>query len=107
MKKEPKYGVWEHPNPGTFFEMGFSVPKPPFDNKIVRQALNYAFNRQYFAQTIYQGTVTPSSLPWSSSSPAYQADKVNTYAFNLDKARSLSGSANVSGLELDVAMQVG
>jgi peptide/nickel transport system substrate-binding protein len=107
LKKDSKYVVWEHPNPGTFFEMGFSVPKPPFDNKVVRQALNYAFNRQYFAQTIYQGTVIPSSLPWSSSSPAYQADKVNTYAFNLDKAKSLLASANVSGLEFDMTMQVG
>jgi peptide/nickel transport system substrate-binding protein len=107
LKADPHYTEWAHPNPGTFYELGFSVTKPPFDNKVVRQALNYAFNRQYFAQTIYQGTAVPSALPWSSSSPAYQADKSGAYAFDLDKSRSLLAQANVSGLEMEVALQSG
>jgi peptide/nickel transport system substrate-binding protein len=73
----------------------------------VRQALNYAFNRQYFAQTLYQGTATATALPWSASSPAYEADKANAYAFNLDKAKSLLAEANVSGLEPEVVLQTG
>ena len=64
---------------------------------MVRQAFNYAFNRQYFAQTIYQGTATASSLPWSTSSPAYEADKTNHYAFDLDKAKSLLAQAASRG----------
>ncbi len=107
LKADPKYTAMEHPNPGTVYEMGFSVPKPTFDNKTGRQAFKHRFNRQYFAQTLYQGTATPSSLPWSSSSPAYEASKTNAYAFNLDKARSLLAEANVSGLELDVTLQTG
>ena len=107
LKKDSKYTILEHPNPGTFYELGFSVPKPPFDNKVVRQALNYAFNRQYFAQTIYQGTATPSSLPWSTARRPTRPARANFYAFDLDKAKSLLAQANVSGLELEVAMQVG
>jgi peptide/nickel transport system substrate-binding protein len=107
LKKDRNYTVLEHPNPGTFYELGFSVPKPPYDTKAVRQAFNYAFNRQYFAQTIYQGTATASALPWSASSPAYEPDKANAYAFNLDKARSLLAEANASGLEPEVVLQTG
>jgi peptide/nickel transport system substrate-binding protein len=107
LRADSKYTVLEHPNPGTFYELGFSVTKPPFDNKVVRQALNYAFNRDYFAKTIYQGTAVPSSLPWSTSSPAYEASKANAYAFDLDKAKSLLAQANVSGLQMDVAFQTG
>jgi peptide/nickel transport system substrate-binding protein len=107
LKADSKYTVLEHPNPGTFYELGFSVTKPPFDNKTVRQALNYAFNRQYFGQTIFQGTAVPSSLPWSTSSPAYEASKSNAYAFDLDKAKSLLSQANVSGLEVEVVLQSG
>ncbi|HEY1298531.1 MAG TPA: ABC transporter substrate-binding protein [Chloroflexota bacterium] len=107
LKADPKYTILEHPNPGTFYELGFSVPNPPFDNKVVRQAFNYAFNRQYFGQTIYKGTATPSALPWSTSSPAYEASKANAYAFDLDKARGLLTQAGVSGLELEVALQTG
>jgi peptide/nickel transport system substrate-binding protein len=107
LKADSKYVVQEHPNPGTFYELGFSVPNPPFDNKLVRQALNYAFNRQYLAQTIYQGTAVASSLPWSTSSPAYEASKANAYAFDLDTAKSLLGQANISGLEMDLVLQSG
>ncbi len=107
LKTDSKYNILEHPNPGTFYELGFSVPNPPFDNKVVRQALNYAFNRQYLAQTIYQGTAVPSALPWSTSSPAYEASKANAYPFDLDKAKSLLAQANISGLEMDVVLQNG
>ena len=41
------------------------------------------------------------------SSPAYEADKTNHYAFDLDKAKSLLAQAGVSGLELEVALQSG
>ena len=107
LQKDPTYSVLAHPNPGTFWEIGFNVTRPPFDNKTARQAFNYAFNRQYLTQTLYQGTATPSALPWSSSSPGYDATKGNSYAFELDKAKSLLAEANVSGQELDVVLSPG
>ena len=107
LKKDPAYAVVEHPNPGTFWEIGFNVGRPPFDNKTVRQAFNYAFNRQYLAQTLYQGTATPSALPWSTSSPGYDAAKAKSYAFDLDKAKSLLADAHVAGLDLDVVLSPG
>jgi peptide/nickel transport system substrate-binding protein len=102
LKGDPKFTAWEHPNPGTFFELAFNVTVPPFDNKTVRQAFNYAFDRKRFAEQIYLGTATPSALPWSASSPGYDAVKAKAYAFDLDKARALLKEAGVSNLELDV-----
>ncbi|MBV9578407.1 MAG: ABC transporter substrate-binding protein [Chloroflexi bacterium] len=107
LQKDASYSVLTHPNPGTFWEIGFNVTLPPFDNKLVRQAFNFAFDRQYLAQTIYQGTATASALPWSSSSPAYEPNKVNAYPFDLDKARSLLSEANVSGQALEVVLSPG
>ncbi|MBV9133716.1 MAG: ABC transporter substrate-binding protein [Chloroflexi bacterium] len=107
LKKDSTYAVVEHPNPGTFWEIGFNVTRPPFDNKMARQAFNYAFNRQYLAQTLYQGTAVPSALPWSSSSPGYDANKAGAYAFNLDTARSLLSDAKISGQDLDVVLSPG
>ena len=40
LKGDSKYTVWQHPNPGTLFELAFNVTVPPFDNKKVRQAFN-------------------------------------------------------------------
>ena len=107
LKKDPTYAVVEHPNPGTFWEIGFNVSRPPFDNKTVRHAFNYAFNRQYLAQTLYQGTAVPIALPWSASSPGYDAVKTGSYAFDLDKARTLLSDARVSGQDLDVVLSPG
>jgi len=102
LKADPKYTAWLHPNPGTFFELAFNVTVPPFDNKKVRQAFNYAFDRKRFTEQIYLGTAVPSALPWSASSPGYDADKAKAYAFDLDKARALLAEAGVSSLELDI-----
>lgn len=34
---------------------GFNVKKPPFDNKLVRQAISYAINKQVLLEAVYQG----------------------------------------------------
>jgi peptide/nickel transport system substrate-binding protein len=107
LKADPTYSVVEHPNPGTFWEIGFNVTRPPFDNKTARQAFNYAFNRQYLAQTLYRATAVPSALPWSASSPGYDAAKAASYAFNLDTAKRMLSDAKVAGQDLDVVLSPG
>jgi peptide/nickel transport system substrate-binding protein len=107
LKNDPSYVNVVHPSPGTFFEFGVSVKRPPFDNKLVRQALNYSFNRQRLVDLAYAGTAEAVSLPWSKSSPAYDADKNKTYTFDPDKAKSLLAQANITGLEVDVLLPGG
>ena len=48
-----------HPNPGTYYVIGFNTLNPPFDNKSVRQACNYAFDRQRFVDTATYGAAVP------------------------------------------------
>ena len=100
LEKDPKFTKVLHPNPGTFFEYGLDCSKPPLDNKIVRQALNYALNRQRLVD-LYKGNVTVGALPWGPSSPAYDEAKNKAFAFDLDKAKSLLQQAGVSNLELE------
>jgi peptide/nickel transport system substrate-binding protein len=90
-----------HPVSGNYFLFGLNLGIPPLDNKQVRQALNFALDRQRFNDTFMFGTGTAESLPWPSGSPAYDASKQNFYAFDLDRAGSLLKQAGVSGLELD------
>jgi peptide/nickel transport system substrate-binding protein len=100
LEADPHYVKVLHPNPGTFFEYGLDCSKPPLDNKLVRQALNYALNRQRLVD-IYKGNVTVGALPWGPSSPAFDETKNKSFAFDLDKARSLLQQAGVSGLRLN------
>jgi len=100
LEKDPKFAKVLHPNPGTFFEYGLDCSKPPLDNKLVRQALNYAMNRQRLLD-LYKGNVSVGALPWGPSSPAYDEAKNKSFAFDLDKAKSLLQQAGISGLELE------
>jgi len=102
LKADPAYQTAIHPASGTFFEVGFNTARKPFDDKRVRQAFNYAMNRNRFVDVIMRGTSTPINLPWSSSSPAYDASKNSVYTFDLDKARALLKDAGVTNLETDI-----
>ena len=107
LKADPNYQVIVHPNPGADLEMGYNASQPPFDNKLMRQAFNYATNRQRLVE-LYQGTTEAITLPWSKSSPAYDAAKNKAYAFDLDKARALIQQAGVSTpFEHEVLIQAG
>ena len=102
LKADPTYQAAIHPASGTFFEVGFNTVAKPFDDKRVRQAFNYAMDRKRFCDTIMQGTADPINLPWSQSSPAYDASKNSVYTFDLDKAKSLLQQAGVSNLETGI-----
>ncbi len=101
LKTDPKYAAVPNPLTGSHYEAGFNLLQPPFDNKKLRQALSYAMDRQRFVSTILGGVGAAESLPWLPESPAYEAAKMNTYAFDLDKARSLLNEADISDLEFD------
>jgi peptide/nickel transport system substrate-binding protein len=102
LQSDPSYQAIIHPASGTFFEVGFNTKRPPFDDKRVRQAFNYAMDRKRFSDTIMRGTATPINLPWSATSPAFDAAKNSVYTYDLDKAKSLLSQAGVSGLETGV-----
>jgi peptide/nickel transport system substrate-binding protein len=77
LKADPKYSAWQHPNPGTFFELAFNVTQPPYDNKIVRQAFNYAFDRKRFRAVLPgHGVLRP--CPGAAGSPGYDPEPTRT-----------------------------
>jgi peptide/nickel transport system substrate-binding protein len=102
LKSMPRYQAVVHPFGGTFYLIQLNLTQAPFDNKTVRQAMNYALDRKRIADTVLQGTVPPKALPWPQSSPAYDAAKEKAYAFDLDKAKSLLTQAGVSSLSVDM-----
>jgi peptide/nickel transport system substrate-binding protein len=102
LKADSKFQLFDHPYPGTDYEFIVNTTVPPFDNKLVRQALNYAMDRKRLVEQIYLNTNKAQALPWSPTSPAYDDAKNNSYAFDLDKARSLLNAANVSSATTDL-----
>jgi peptide/nickel transport system substrate-binding protein len=63
--------------------------KPPFNNKELRQAINWAIDRERFARTVLAGLGVASSQPFPSHSWGHFPELDKTYTFNLDKAKEM------------------
>jgi peptide/nickel transport system substrate-binding protein len=70
----------------------FNVKKDPFTSKEVRQALNYAVNKEELSQGLYAGAMVPAGGVLPPSDWAYNAD-LTGYPFDLDKAKQLLATA--------------
>jgi peptide/nickel transport system substrate-binding protein len=103
LKNNPKFQVYDNHEVGQYFYTVVNTNVPPTDNKLIRQAIGYAIDRKRFTDTIMQGFVgEPKNLPWTSSSPAYEAAKNSTYMYDLDKAKSLIQQSGVLNPEMDI-----
>jgi peptide/nickel transport system substrate-binding protein len=100
-KSDPNYQALLEPE-GRFYYLGANMKMKPLDDKRVRQALAYTLDRKRFVDTVSLGFGTAQSCPWPSFSPAYEADKANAYAFDLDRAKFLLQAAGISNLELEI-----
>jgi peptide/nickel transport system substrate-binding protein len=107
LQRDPKFRILMNDRTGTSWVAYLNCARPPTDSKLVRQALNYALDRGRMANTVWHGLVEPITLPWSSTSPAYDAVKNHMYAFDLDKARSLLVEAGVTNAEIDITWGLG
>ena len=60
---------------------GFNVKKPPFDNKLVRQAVSYAINKQVLLDTVYKGKAVLAKSILPNTSWAFD-DSIPAHEFN-------------------------
>ena len=79
LQAPPGFGV-------TYF--GLNANEPPFDDIKVRQALNYAVDRETLSSVLLQGLVTPAKGILPPSFPGYNPN-LQGYQYNPDKAREL------------------
>jgi peptide/nickel transport system substrate-binding protein len=77
--------------------LGADLLQPPLDKPKIRQAINWAVDRQRIADSILLGAGGPTSVIWSPKSPAWDAGQANAYTFNLDRAKALLAEAGEAG----------
>jgi peptide/nickel transport system substrate-binding protein len=76
----------------------FCKNRPPFDNVKVRQALNFAIDREALNLAVYDGKGEPMAGFNSSATPYYDKTLKDYYTYNPTKAKSLLAEANVTNL---------
>ena len=90
----------------TFDSFVFNVTRPPFDNTLVRQAMNYAVDREKMRELAYHGQAVMTQLPIPEVSWAYPGDLANYYTFDLDKAKELLAEAGYpDGFEMEMVIR--
>ncbi|MDY2947477.1 MAG: ABC transporter substrate-binding protein [Mannheimia varigena] len=76
--------------------------KPPFDNPKVRQALNYAVNKEEILTSVYQGSAIKAKNPMPPTIWGYN-EEVTGYDFNPEKAKQLLKEAGLeNGFETEI-----
>jgi peptide/nickel transport system substrate-binding protein len=73
-----------------------NTKRPPFDNALVRQAVNYAVNKDALTQDILKGTGTPSVGPIPPAITWAYTDQVTQYPYDPSQAQSLLQQAGVT-----------
>lgn len=82
--------------------LAMNVTKKPFDNVLVRRAINHALNRPSYITAIYMGNATVAKNPIPPTIWSYN-DSVKDYDYNPTKAKELLAKAGLAnGFETEI-----
>jgi peptide/nickel transport system substrate-binding protein len=85
--------------------IAINTTKPPFDNVKVRQALNYAVDKDAIIKNVMFDAVNLMDSPFPSSLTGYC--KVGSYKFDAAKAKQMLSEAGVKDLKVTLASPTG
>jgi peptide/nickel transport system substrate-binding protein len=94
VKSTPSAVFVDQPGPHVWW-VTLNTTRPPFDNPLVRQAVNYAVNKDALTQDILRGTGTPSVGPIPPAITWAYTDQVQQYAYDPERARALLQQSGV------------
>jgi peptide/nickel transport system substrate-binding protein len=103
MAKDKRFKVFAGTTTGEVI-MGTNNKRKPFDNKLVRQAMAYAIDRQTVIDLVMFGYGTPIGSHWSPSTP-YYVDLTGKFPYNPQKAKELLAEAGYpNGFEATIKL---
>ncbi|HEX2531172.1 MAG TPA: ABC transporter substrate-binding protein [Burkholderiaceae bacterium] len=101
MKKDPAINLLSKEGLNIGY-IAFNVEKKPFDNKLVRQALYMAIDKQAILKTVFQGAGQPAKNPIPPSMWGYN-DRIRDYPYDVAKAKALLAKAGYpNGVEVEL-----
>jgi len=104
LRKDPRFTTVQGDVSTGMFCFGINTTWAPMDNKLVRQAMNYAINRKRWVDQYFQDTSSPISLEWYRGTPMHDPARENFYSFDLDKSRALLSQAGVGPFKMDMVL---
>jgi ABC-type transport system substrate-binding protein len=89
-------------NDSNYYFIALCKNQAPLDNVKVRQALNYATDRNQLNDLIYQGRSEPQWATWTESNALFNPKLKNYYKHNPKKARQLIKQSGVGEVAFDL-----
>jgi len=104
LKNNPKFTLHESQGASVFW-VALNTQLKPLDDVRVRQALNFATDKDGLVRAIMSGYATPANSPLAPVTPGYDKT-LNPYPFNIDKAKELLKEAGYpNGFSMSIAVQ--
>jgi dipeptide transport system substrate-binding protein len=101
MKKNPALKVMQDAGLNVGY-LSMNVTKKPFDNLLVRQAVNHALNKKSYIDAIYLGNAIIAKNPLPPTIWSYN-DSVKDYEYSPEKAKALLAKAGLpNGFETEI-----
>jgi len=92
VKSDPKLDISQ--NPGIYlYYIAFNTQKKEFSDVRVRQAINYAVDRNLWLKVGFAGMGSPSTSPLPKNVQFYQKQSTPDYSYNIAKAKELMKEA--------------
>lgn len=102
VEKEGKFTMYRSPVFSTLY-MGLNTEVKPFDNKKVRQAMNYAVDKVALCEAVYFGLGAPSRGPLSPVIWGFDKSLEPVYPYDVEKAKALLKEAGFpNGFEMTI-----
>lgn len=100
IESNPDLQLIERPSMNVGY-LGLTNTRPPFDNKLVRQAVNYAIDKQAIVDAFFEGRAEVAVNPMPSSIGGYN-EAIEGYPYDPEKAKELLAEAGYDGAEIEL-----
>ena len=98
-ENDDQFTVFEQAGPHVWFLI-LNLRDEPFKDKRVRQAANYAINKQALVEDVLQGTATVAAGPTPAAFSWAHNEALEPYPYDPEKARQLIQEAGYDGTEI-------
>lgn len=89
IQEDSNYTTYSIPQPGIPYAYMMNTKRAPTDDVAVRQAINFAVDKEAIIQTLYQGLHNPAHGPLSEVSFTYNPEVESLYSYDPDEASQL------------------
>ncbi|MBF9002367.1 ABC transporter substrate-binding protein [Vibrio nitrifigilis] len=104
LQNNPNVSLNRSPGSAVFW-VALDTKMKPLNDIRVRQALNFATNRDTLVKAVSFGYAKPANSPLASIAPGYDT-KLNDYPYNIEKAKTLLKEAGYpNGFSMSIAVQ--